>query len=96
QFATRHSTYVCTEGPRLETPAEIAAFAKLGADVVGMTLCPEVWIAAEMGLPYASVCTITNMAAGLSHLSAARDFGPGIGARCLRVCLRAAELISDL
>jgi len=83
-------TYVCTEGPRLETPAEIAAFGRLGADVVGMTLCPEVWIAAEMGLPYASLCAVTNMAAGLAHLDATRDFGPGVGAKCLRVCLQAA------
>ncbi len=83
-------TYVCTEGPRLETPAEIAAFGRLGADVVGMTLCPEVWIAAALGLPYASLCAVTNMAAGLSHLDATRDFGPGVGAKCLRVCLQAA------
>ena len=96
QFAVRSSqcTYVCTEGPRLETPAEIAAFARLGADVVGMTLCPEVWIAAEVRLPYASLCVVTNMAAGLSYLNAARDFGPEVGAKCLRVCLRAAEGIT--
>jgi 5'-methylthioadenosine phosphorylase len=86
-------TYVCTEGPRLETPAEIAAYARLGADVVGMTLCPEVWLAADYGLPYASLCAVTNMAAGLAHLNPARDFGPAVGARCLKVCLRAAELV---
>lgn len=100
QLATRNSiliggTYVCTEGPRLETPAEIAAFARLGADVVGMTLCPEVWLAAEIGLPYASLCVATNMAAGLSHVSSTRDFGLGVGGRCLQVCLSAAVLISE-
>ena len=87
---TNHSTYVCTEGPRLETPAEIAAYGRLGADVVGMTLCPEVWLAAALGLPYASLCAVTNMAAGLAHLDPRRDFGAEVGARCLRVCLRAA------
>ncbi len=89
------STYVCTEGPRLETPAEIAAFAKLGADIVGMTLVPEVWLAAEAGLPYASLCAITNMAAGLAHLNPARDFSPGVGAKCLRACLNAVVSISQ-
>lgn len=95
QDAQPGGTYVCTEGPRLETPAEIAAFAKLGADIVGMTLVPEVWLAAEAGLPYASLCAITNMAAGLSHLNPMRDFGPGVGAKCLRICLRAAESIAQ-
>ena len=58
-----------------------------------MTLCPEVWIAAEIGLPYASLCAVTNMAAGLAHLNPARDFGPAVGAKCLRMCLRAAEAL---
>ena len=90
-----HATFVCTEGPRLETPAEIAAYAQLGADVVGMTLCPEIWLAGEIGLPYASLCAVTNMAAGLSHVSPVRDFGPVVGAKCLRVCIRAAEILSQ-
>src|SRR5207247_9698371 len=90
------SASVCTEGPRLATAAEIAAFAKLGADIVGMTLVPEVWLAAEAGLPYASLCAVTNMAAGLAHLNAARDFGPGVGAKCLRVCLSAVEAMAQL
>lgn len=59
-----HGTYVCTEGPRLETAAEIAAYGWGGAAVVGMTLSPEVWLAAELGIPYASLCIITNMATG--------------------------------
>ncbi len=58
-------TYVCTEGPRFETPAEIRMYRKLGADVVGMTGVPEVIIANELGIPYASLCHVTNMAAGL-------------------------------
>ncbi len=38
-------TYVCTNGPRFETPAEIRMFARLGGDVVGMTGMPEVTLA---------------------------------------------------
>lgn len=57
--------YVCTEGPRFETPAEIKMFSTFG-DVVGMTGLPEVVLAKELGLCYASICIITNKASGLS------------------------------
>lgn len=59
-------TYVCTEGPRYETPAEIKAFACWGGDVVGMTNVPEVTLAREIGLCYASLSLVTNYAAGIS------------------------------
>jgi len=59
-------TYVCTEGPRYETPAEIRAFKKLGADVVGMTGVPEVFLAKELGIEYATIAIVTNYAAGIT------------------------------
>ncbi len=59
-------TYVCTEGPRYETPAEIKAYASWGGDVVGMTNVPEVTLAREAGLCYASLSLVTNYAAGIS------------------------------
>lgn len=59
-------TYLCTNGPRFETPAEIAAYGRLGAELVGMTGYPEVVLAAELGLPYASIGVISNHAAGLA------------------------------
>ncbi len=58
--------YICTEGPRFETPAEIKAFRLLGADVVGMTNIPEVILAREAEICYASLAIVTNMAAGIS------------------------------
>ncbi|MGI6142363.1 MAG: S-methyl-5'-thioadenosine phosphorylase [bacterium] len=58
--------YVCTEGPRFETPAEIRLFAQLGGDVVGMTGIPEVVLARELGLCYATIALVTNYGAGLS------------------------------
>ncbi len=58
--------YVCTEGPRFETPAEIQMFAQLGGDVVGMTGVPEVVLAREAEICYASVGVVTNYAAGIS------------------------------
>lgn len=61
-----HGVYVCTEGPRFETPAEIRMFAGLGGDVVGMTNVPEVVLAREVGICYATVSMVTNLAAGIS------------------------------
>lgn len=60
-------TYVCTEGPRFETPAEIRAFGILGGDLVGMTNVPEVVLAREANLCYATVSMVTNYAAGISR-----------------------------
>ena len=56
--------YVCTEGPRFETKAEIAMMSHFG-DVVGMTGVPEVVLAKELGLCYASICAVTNYACGM-------------------------------
>jgi len=56
--------YLVTEGPRLETAAEIK-FYSMVADVVGMTMVPEVSLAREKGMCFASVCLVCNMAAGL-------------------------------
>jgi 5'-methylthioadenosine phosphorylase len=84
-----HGVYVCTEGPRLETAAEIAMYGWGGAAVVGMTLAPEVWLAAELGIPYASLCIVTNMATGRWHLDSRRDFGAGVGVKGLQITLAA-------
>lgn len=59
-------SYVCTEGPRFETPAEITMFSKLGGDLVGMTSVPEGVLAREAEMCYATVSMVTNFAAGIS------------------------------
>lgn len=59
-------TYVCTEGPRFETPAEIKMFRQLGGDLVGMTGVPEVVLAREAEICYATVALVTNFAAGIA------------------------------
>ncbi|PKM82806.1 MAG: S-methyl-5'-thioadenosine phosphorylase [Firmicutes bacterium HGW-Firmicutes-13] len=61
-----YGTYVCTEGPRFETPAEIKMFKVLGGDVVGMTNVPEVVLAREIGMCYSTITYVTNYAAGIS------------------------------
>lgn len=60
-------TYVCTEGPRFETPAEIRMFVRMGGKVVGMTGVPECVLARELQLCYCGIGVVTNMAAGLSQ-----------------------------
>ena len=58
--------YVCAEGPHLESPAQIRMMRQFG-NVVGMTGYPEVVLAREAELCYASICIITNPAAGMEE-----------------------------
>lgn len=60
-------TYICTEGPRFETPAEIKAYRMWGADVVGMTNVPECQLAREAEICYATVSMVTNFAADVAQ-----------------------------
>jgi 5'-deoxy-5'-methylthioadenosine phosphorylase len=58
------SVYAATQGPRLETAAEINRLERDGADVVGMTGMPEAALARELGVPYAAISVVANYAAG--------------------------------
>lgn len=58
--------YISTLGPSFETPAEIRAFKQWGADLVGMSVVPEVILSRHCGLRVAAIAAITNLAAGLS------------------------------
>jgi purine-nucleoside phosphorylase len=62
----RRGVYLAVSGPSYETPAEIRAFAKLGADAVGMSTVPEAMVARQCGLRVAGISCITNLAAGIS------------------------------
>ncbi len=59
-------TYGATQGPRLETAAEIIRMETDGCDLVGMTGMPETALARELEINYASVCLVVNWAAGKS------------------------------
>ncbi|MCD6107642.1 MAG: S-methyl-5'-thioadenosine phosphorylase [Caldisericaceae bacterium] len=63
---SKKGTYVSVEGPRFETRAEIQAYSILGGDVVGMTGVPEVVLARELGMCYATIAAVANYAAGIS------------------------------
>lgn len=60
-------TYICTNGPRFETPAEIKMYKLLGADYVGMTGATETALAREAGLHYTAVCYSINWAPGVKE-----------------------------
>ena len=63
----QQGVYLAVSGPSYETPAEIRAFATLGADAVGMSTVPEAVVARQHGLRVAGISCITNLAAGISR-----------------------------
>ena len=62
----QRGVYLAVSGPSYDTPAEIRAFARLGADAVGMSTAPEAVVARQCGLRVAGISCITNLAAGIS------------------------------
>lgn len=67
ELPLHEGVYLATTGPSFETPAEIRAFAALGADAVGMSTVPEAIVARQLGLRMLGISCITNAAAGLSE-----------------------------
>ncbi|WP_047549366.1 S-methyl-5'-thioinosine phosphorylase [Methylotenera sp. G11] len=59
-----YGVYAATQGPRLETAAEIDRLERDGATMVGMTGMPEAALARELGISYAAICPVANYAAG--------------------------------
>jgi 5'-methylthioadenosine phosphorylase len=64
---TYHSTgtYVCNNGPRFETAAEVNMARLLGGHLLGMTSAPEAFLARELDMDYATICLVTNYGAGM-------------------------------
>ena len=67
--------FVCGEGPRLETPAEIRAYQLMGGDIIGTPLVPEVVFAREAEMCFASIAPVINFGSGMAP--AVIHFGPG-------------------
>ena len=90
--------YGAFEGPRFETKAEIRMARSAGVTVVGMTGVPEIVLAAERGIPYASLCLVANPAAGLGTEPITVDDVNAVVARgaatVTRILNRAAELLA--
>jgi 5'-deoxy-5'-methylthioadenosine phosphorylase len=81
--------YGATQGPRLETVAEIERMERDGCTLVGMTGMPEAVLARELGLPYAALCVVANMAAGKAD--GALDIA--VVRRCLETGMTRAQAI---
>ena len=61
----REGVYIAVNGPSFETPAEIRAFARLGADIVAMSLVEEVIAARHVGMRVLGLSLVSNLAAGV-------------------------------
>ncbi|MBI5208977.1 MAG: purine-nucleoside phosphorylase [Elusimicrobia bacterium] len=85
--------YMAVGGPSYETPAEIRAFRRLGADVVGMSVVPEVIVARQMGVRTMVLTWISNMASGLPGASLSH---PEVLALGKQVCGRLKLVLHDL
>lgn len=80
------AVYAASQGPRLETAAEINRFERDGADIIGMTGMPEAVLASEAGVPYAALAVVSNWAAGRA------DSAHGIHFENLEAVLKAAMI----
>ncbi len=67
EIELKSGVFVAVSGPSYETPAEICALAKLGADAIAMSTVPEAVVARQLGLEVAGLSCITNAAAGLGN-----------------------------
>jgi 5'-methylthioadenosine phosphorylase len=93
------AVYCTADGPRFETPAEIRMMAALGGDLVGMTGYPEVALAVEAGLAYASIGVVSNLAAGIGAEPLSSDdilgLVAGVADPLHRLIGRTVELAGD-
>jgi inosine/guanosine/xanthosine phosphorylase family protein len=87
--AVGSGVYLYVTGPSFETPAEIRAFARLGADVVGMSTALECIIARHCGLKVGVIAVVTNLAAGLGS-------GPITEEEALRAGAEASERVGRI
>ena len=94
----RRGVYVAVSGPNYETPAEIRAFARLGADAVGMSTVPEAIMARQHGLRVAAISCITNPAAGLGKKGLAHadvmETGERVNQLAVKLLKKFAQLYS--
>jgi inosine/guanosine/xanthosine phosphorylase family protein len=99
EVPVRSGVYLQALGPSFETPAEVAAFAHLGADAVGMSTALETLVARHCGLRVAALAVITNRAAGrspnlLSHAETLTEAGKAYD-RVSRLLARFFERVSS-
>lgn len=88
--------YACTQGPRLETVAEITRLERDGCDIVGMTGMPEAALARELELDYACLALVVNPAAGKSaSVISMAEIERALGEGMVRVRSTLARVLAD-
>ena len=92
----RGGVYASVNGPRFETPAEIRAYRTFGADLVGMTLIPELPLALELGMSYAGLAFSINWGAGMTpNIEFVHDDVDDVKAKMLKVMIAALSTTKD-
>lgn len=91
------AVYVCTHGPRFESPTEIKMYRLMGGDVVGMTGIPELTLARELGMCFAALALSINWAAGIRpQIEIVEEGLNAIRANMLKLCIAALrETVDD-
>lgn len=93
------AVYVCANGPRYETPAEIRMMRMLGGDVVGMTAASEAVLTHELGIDYGCFAVVTNLGTGLASVGhdhgAVSNVMEQEGERVVKILLNAARLAAQ-
>lgn len=87
-------TYGCTNGPRLESAAEIQKLYRDGCTIVGMTAMPEAALARELGLPYAGLSVVVNKGAGLDGELDMEEISASLAASMSKVVLILSAVIA--
>jgi len=89
------ATYVCVEGPRFETRAEIEMYRRLGGHLIGQTNYPECVLARELAICYATVGVVSNLAAGMQSAVTVTEVKDAVAASVGTVGALFAEFLRD-
>lgn len=95
QAIITEGVYAVTNGPRLETAAEIQKLKQDGADIVGMTVMPEAALARELSIPYAVISPVVNYAAGIAASEREIDFSQ-VGQSMSKMADQTAAILQQL
>ena len=87
KVSLREGIYLAVSGPSYETPSEVWAYRRLGADVVGMSVVPETIVAKQIGMKVLGLVWVANLAAGISRTPLSHEevlrLGERVGAKAV-------------